>query len=68
MFLRMLKCLLIIVDINLSLLPLAGWNLALEHNINLAVRTTSHLRKLEVRDNKTEQSSTTPDVPAFAAN
>jgi hypothetical protein len=43
-------------------------NLALEHNVNLAVRSTLHLRKEEVCSNETEESSAAPDVTALATD
>lgn len=38
------ESLLIIVDIDLGLLPLASWDATLKHDINLAVGSALHLR------------------------
>lgn len=45
--------LLIIVDINLRLLPLASRDAALEHDVNLTVGSALHLGQEEVGDNQT---------------
>lgn len=62
------SCLLVIVDIDVCLLPLASWNLALEHDVDLTVRSALHLRQLEVCNNQAEQASATPDITALASN
>lgn len=59
--------LLVSVELDDSLLPLAGRNLALEEDVDLTVRTTLHLRQEEVRHNETEETSASPDVTALSA-
>jgi hypothetical protein len=58
--------LLIIVNIDDSLGPLACWNLAVEQDVDLAVRSVLHLRQEEVCENEAEETSATPDVTALA--
>lgn len=60
--------LLIIININLSLFPLASGNLALEHDVNLAVRSTLHLGKEEVCSDETGETGTAPDVTTLATD
>ena len=60
--------LLIIIDIDLGLLPLACRDLALEHDVNLAVRSALHLRKEEVCSDETGETGTTPDVTTLATD
>lgn len=59
--------LLVVVDINLCLGPLASWNLAPEQNVNLAVGTSLELWQEEVCSDQAEETSGTPDVTALAA-
>lgn len=59
--------LLVIVDVNDGLLPLAGRDLALEHDVNLANGASLHLRDVEVCKDETDETSGTPDVTALAA-
>lgn len=58
--------LLVGLDVDNSLLPLAGGDLALEQNIDLAVRTALHLRQEEVCDDETEETSASPDITALS--
>ncbi|KAG9711300.1 putative sugar transporter, partial [Aureobasidium melanogenum] len=51
-----------------SLLPVTSIDLALEENVNLTVRSTLHLRDAEVCGDETDETSTTPDVAALAAD
>jgi hypothetical protein len=58
--------LLVSCNINFSLGPLAGRNLALEQNVNLTVGAALHLRQEKVCQHEAEETSTTPDVTALA--
>jgi hypothetical protein len=62
------RCLLIVLNINDSLLPLASWNTTLEHDVNLTIRSTLHLRKAEVGNDQTTESSSAPNVTTLATN
>ena len=62
------KRLLVVIDVNDSLRPLASWDLALEHDVDLAVGTSLHLRKLVVRRDQAEEAGSAPNVAAFASN
>ena len=57
----------VVADVDNSLLPLAGRNLALEQNVDLAVRSALHLRKEEESHDEAEETSTSPDVTALSA-
>ena len=59
--------LLVVVDIDDRLLPLAGGDVAVEHDIDLTVRSVLHLRQEEVRKHQTDESGSAPDVSALAA-
>jgi hypothetical protein len=63
----MTSILLVVVDVDLGLLPLAGRDLAVEHDVNLAVRAVLHLRKLEVGHDQAAEAGGTPDVTTLAA-
>lgn len=63
----MLLHLLVVVDVDVSLLPLTSGNLAVEQDVNLAVGSVLHLRQEEERDNETEETSASPDITALAA-
>ena len=60
--------LLVIVDIDNSLLPLPGGDLALEQDVDLAVRPALHLGQEEVGGDEAEEAGGAPDVAAFAAD
>lgn len=60
--------LLVIVDVDDRLLPLASRNLALEHDVDLAVGSALHLRQVEVGGNQANESSASPDVTALASH
>lgn len=60
--------LLIIVDVDVCPLPLASGNLALEHDVDLAVRAMLHLGQLEVCRDQTEEARGAPDVTTFASD
>lgn len=60
--------LLVIVDIDDRLLPLASRKTTAEHNVNLTVRATLHLRKTPPGHNETEKGSAAPDVATLAAD
>jgi hypothetical protein len=60
--------LLVIIDINLRLLPVTSGDLALEHDVNLTVRSALHLRKEKVCSDETEEASTAPDVTTLATD
>ena len=59
--------LLVVVDVDNRLAPLASRNLALEHDIDLTVGPTLHLRDVEVRHDEAHKASGTPDVTTLAA-
>ena len=59
--------LLVVLNIDDSLCPLAGWDLALEQDVNFAVRAVLHLGQEEVCHDEAEETSSTPDVTALAA-
>ena len=59
--------LLVVLHIDVRPLPLASRDLALEHDVDLAVRQTPHLWQEEVCHDQAEQSSATPDISALAA-
>jgi hypothetical protein len=52
---------------DLSRRPLAGRDLAVEENVNLAVTAVLHLRQEEVCHNEAEEAGTRPDVTTLAA-
>jgi hypothetical protein len=60
--------LLVVVDVDLGLGPVARRNLALEHDVNLAVRSTLHLRHAEVCSDKTDEASGAPNVTTLATD
>ena len=60
--------LLVVVDVDGHLLPLAGRDAAVEHDVDLAVRAALHLRQAKVRDDQTEKAGTAPDVAALATD
>lgn len=60
--------LLVFLHTNLRPFPLASRDAAVEHDINLTVGSTLHLRQLEICDDEAKQSGSTPDVAALAAN
>ena len=51
--------LLIGIDVDFSLLPFAGWNLALEHDVNLTVGSILHLRQLKESDDEAPEAVST---------
>jgi hypothetical protein len=58
--------LLVVVDVDDRLLPLASRDLPSEHDVDLAVTAVLHLRKLEVGDDQTSQTGGAPDVTTFS--
>lgn len=60
--------LLVVIDVNVRLLPLASWDLALEHDVNLAVGSVLHLGQLKVGGDQAEQTRRTPNVTALASH
>jgi hypothetical protein len=58
--------LLVVLHIDNRLLPLAGWDLTVEQDINLTVRETLHLRKIEECRDQANEAGETPDVTALA--
>lgn len=58
--------LLVVPNIDDRLLPLPGLHLALEQNVDLAIRPSLHLRDPPPGHGKAEESRATPDVAAFA--
>lgn len=59
--------LLVVVDVDDGLLPLASRDVTLEHDVNLSVGAALHLRQEEVRNDKADETSCAPDVTALAA-
>jgi len=57
----------VVLDIDDSLLPLASGHLAVEQDVDLTVRPALHLRQVEESDDEAEETSTTPNVAALAA-
>lgn len=57
--------LLVVLHIDLCLLPLASRDLALEHNVNLTIGSSLHLRQVEVCRDQADETSGTPDVAAL---
>jgi len=53
-------------DVDLGLGPLAGRNLALEQNVDLAVRAALHLGQVQVCQGEAEETGTGPNVTALA--
>ena len=64
---RLTQSLLIVIDFDVCSLPFASWNVTLEHNVNLTVGATLHLREAEVRYDQAEQTCTTPNVTSLAS-
>lgn len=64
----MLLCvaLMIILDIDDSLVELPGRHLAVEENVQLAVRAMLHLRQEEVCHDPADDSGAAPDIAALA--
>lgn len=58
--------LLVIVDIDDCPLPLAGWNMTIEQDINFAVRSVLHLWEPDPSHDCAEKGSAGPDVTALA--
>ncbi len=67
-FLRNYSCLRVRVDIDIHLLPLAGRDLALEHDVDLAVGAILHFRQEEVGRDQADESRGAPNVAALAPN
>src|SRR5690348_5072888 len=61
-----LKPLLVVLDIDNSRLELPGRNLAVEQNIQLAVRAALELGQTKVSRYKANASCTSPDISALA--
>lgn len=59
--------LLVVLNIDHSLLPLASRDVTLEQDVNLAIGSTLHLRQEEVRQKKANKTGSTPDVAALTA-
>jgi hypothetical protein len=59
--------LLVVLDVDHSLLPLASRDVALEQDVDLAVGSVLHLRHKEVCHDETEETSSSPDVSALSA-
>jgi hypothetical protein len=57
----------VILDIDDRLLPLASGHLAVEQDVDLTVRPALHLRQVEEGDDEAEETGTTPNVAALAA-
>lgn len=60
--------LVIVVDVDVCLLELAGRDVTSEEDINLSVRSILHLGNLEVGYDKADQRGRTPNVAAFTTN
>lgn len=59
--------LLVVIDVDHRLLPLAGRDLALEHDVNFTVRATLHLGQAPPGYNETDECSGAPNVAALSA-
>lgn len=59
--------LVVILDIDDRLLPLASRHLAVEQDVNLTVRPALHLRQVEVGHHEAEETGAAPDVAALSA-
>ena len=59
--------LVVILDIDDRLLPLASGHLAVEQDVDLTVGPALHLRQVEEGDDEAEETGTAPDVAALAA-
>lgn len=58
--------LLVVVDVDLGLGPVASIDLALEQDVDFTVRSSLHLRNVEPCERETDESSSSPDVTAPA--
>jgi len=59
--------LVVILDVDDSLLPLASRHPTVEQDVNLTVRPALHLRQEEEGHDETEETGATPHVAALAA-
>jgi hypothetical protein len=59
--------LLVVLDADLRLLPLASRDLTFEHDVDLSVGPVLHFGETEVCHDETEESCACPDVTAFTA-
>jgi len=59
--------LLVVVDVDVRLLPLASRDVAREHDVDLAVRSALHLRQAKVCDDQADEGGGTPYEAALAA-
>jgi hypothetical protein len=58
--------LLIVLDIDDRFFPFASWDLTLEQDVNLAVRSTFHLRQVDVCCDEANEAGGTPDITTLA--
>lgn len=65
---HLLQHLLVVVDVDDRLLPLAGRDMALEQDVDLAVGAALHLWQTPPGNDKTDECRGAPDVPTLAAN
>lgn len=49
--------LLVVVDVDNSLLPLACWDMAIKQNVDLPIGPTLHLRQEEVSQDEADETS-----------
>lgn len=56
----------IILNINNRRLPLPSRYLSIEQDVNLAIRSTLHLRQEEKSDNEACKPSSSPNIATFA--
>lgn len=59
--------LLVVVDVDNRILPLASRDMTVEHDVDLAEGPTLHLRQEQVCYDEAEEASSGPDVAALAA-
>lgn len=59
--------LVVVLDIDDRLLPLASRHLAVEQDVDLTVRSALHLGQVEEGHDEAEETSATPNVAALAA-
>jgi hypothetical protein len=59
--------LVVVLDIDNRLLPLASGHLAVEQDVDLTVRPALHLGQVEVGHEEADETGTSPHVTALAA-
>lgn len=64
---KLFQYLLVVLGVDDGVLPLASGHVAVEQDVDLAVRAALHLRDEEVGQDQAEQCRTRPNVTAFSA-